>query len=66
MKGIKLKELQLHRGETQVSDSVGLNFILLNQLSTKWESRIDPAADFRLFLMMNKSGSLISSATSRG
>ena len=37
--------------------------MLLNSLSAKWESTIDPSADFRLFLCMNRSGSLLSSAT---
>ena len=36
----------------------------LSQLGPKWESKIDPTAEFRLFLSMNKSGSLLSSATS--
>lgn len=33
-------------------------------LGPKWESRCDPTAEFRLFITINKSGSLLSSATS--
>lgn len=36
----------------------------LEQLRPKWESEIDATAEFRLFLSMNKSGSLLGSATS--
>ena len=36
----------------------------LQQMGSKWESEIDPTAEFRLFLSLNKTGSLLSSSTS--
>lgn len=64
MKGILRTELQ-HRSGLSPVGAAGIDSLLVEHLSTKWESRIDPGADFRLFLMMNKSGELLSSATSR-
>ena len=41
-----------------------VDHFLLNHLSSKWESRINPATDFRLFLTLNHAGTLLGSATS--